>query len=102
MQSRSGKRTKRKIPHAPATAIAEQPLMGRRTIGHGDITPEDMNLGGDKKNKDPNTKKLDKLVSISQVTFQDRYIPKAMAWTTMVLIPKVGGGYTGIGLVKVI
>ena len=49
MHCRSGKRTERKIPPAPATAIAEQSLMVRRTIGHGDITPEDMNLGGDKK-----------------------------------------------------
>ena len=42
------------------------------------------------------------MVSIMQVAFWDRYILEAMTWTTMVLIPKVGGGYRGIGLVEVI
>ena len=41
-------------------------------------------------------------MSITQVAFRYGYIPEAMAWTTMVLIPKGGGGYRGILLVKVV
>ena len=42
------------------------------------------------------------MVIITQVAFRYGYIPEAMAWTTMVLIPKGGGGYTGIWMVEVI
>ena len=49
--------------------------------------------------KDPDTKKWDKLVSITQVAFRYGYIPEEMAWKTMVLILKSGGGYRGVGLV---
>ena len=48
------------------------------------------------------TEVWDKLVSIMQVSFRDRYIPEEMTWKTMVLIPKCGGGYRGIGLFEVI
>ena len=52
--------------------------------------------------KDSDTEKWYKLVSITQVAFRDGYIPEAMTWMTVVLVPKGGGGYRGIGLVKVI
>ena len=52
--------------------------------------------------KDADTEKWDKLVSTMQVALWDRYIAEAMAWKMMVLIPKGGGGYSGIGLVEVI
>ena len=52
--------------------------------------------------KDPDTKKWDKLVIITQVAFRDGYIPEAMTWKAMVLITKVGGGYRCIGLAEVI
>ena len=42
--------------------------------------------------KDPDTEAWDKLVSITQVAFGDGYIPEAMTWTMVVLIPKGGGG----------
>ena len=46
--------------------------------------------------KDPDTKKWDKLASIPQVAFRYGYIPEELTWMTMVLIPKGGGGYIGI------
>ena len=49
--------------------------------------------------KDPDTKKWDKLASIPQVAFRYGYIPEELTWMTMVLIPKGGGGYRGIVLV---
>ena len=52
--------------------------------------------------KYPDIEKWDKLVSIMQVAFRDGYIPEAMTWTEVVLIPKGAGGYRGIGLVEVI
>ena len=48
--------------------------------------------------KDPETEKWEKLVSIMQAAFQDEYISEALAWKMMVLIPNGGGGYRGIGL----
>ena len=36
------------------------------------------------------------------MAFRDGYIPEAMTWTTMILIPKGGGGYRGIGMVEAI
>ena len=36
-----------------------------------------------------------------KVYFRDGHIPEALAWTMIVLIPKSGGRYRGIGLVKV-
>ena len=51
--------------------------------------------------KYPDIDKWDKLVSIMQVAFRDRYIPEEITWTTMVLIPKGVGGHRGIGLVEV-
>ena len=46
--------------------------------------------------KDPNTEKWDKLVSITKVVLQDGYIQEALVWKAIVLIPKGGGGYRGI------
>ena len=37
-----------------------------------------------------------------QAAFRNGYIPEEMTWTAMVLIQNSGGGYRGIGLVKVI
>ena len=42
------------------------------------------------------------MVSVIQVEFWEGYIPEALMWTTMVLIPKGGGEYIGIGLVDTI
>ena len=36
------------------------------------------------------------------VAFRDGHIPEEWAWTMMVLIPKILGGYRGIGLVEVV
>ena len=38
--------------------------------------------------KEPNTKTWDKVVSVIQVAFWEGYIMEALMWTTMVLIPK--------------
>ena len=48
------------------------------------------------------TKMWEKVVSIIHVAFWEGYIPEALMWTTMVLIPKGGGDYRGIGLVEII
>ena len=42
------------------------------------------------------------MVSLTQIAFRGVYIPEAMIWKTMVLIPKGGKGYIGIGLVEAI
>ena len=42
------------------------------------------------------------VVIVTQVAFREGYIPEALMWTTMVLIPKGGGDYRGIGLVEII
>ena len=52
--------------------------------------------------KDPDSKTWDKVVSVIQVAFWGGYIPEAYMWTTMVLIPKGKLEYRGIGLVETI
>ena len=52
--------------------------------------------------KYPDTKKWDKLVSITQVEFRDGYIPESMTWTMMLLITMVLFRYIGKGLFDVI
>ena len=52
--------------------------------------------------KDLDTETWDKVVSVIQVAFREGYIPEALMWTTMVLIPKVKGDYRGIGLLETI
>ena len=42
------------------------------------------------------------MVSVIKVAFREGYIPEALMWKTMVLIPKGGGEYRGIGLVETI
>ena len=41
-------------------------------------------------------------MSITHVAFRGGYLPEALTWMTIVLIPKGVGGYIGIGLVEVI
>ena len=72
---------------------------GRRTIGHEVITTEYMSTVINQV-EIPRHQEVGKLVSIVQVVFRDGYIPEALIWTTMVLVPKGGGGYIGIGLVE--
>ena len=52
--------------------------------------------------KDLDTKKWDKVISVVQVEFWEGYMLEALIWTTMVLIPKGKGDYRGIGLVETI
>ena len=52
--------------------------------------------------KEPDTKTWGKVVSAIQVAFWEGYIPEALMWTTMVLIPTVKGDYRGIGLLETI
>ena len=52
--------------------------------------------------KDPDTNTWGKLASTMQVAFRYGYIPEALTPTTMLLIPKYGGGYIVTGLVEVI
>ena len=52
--------------------------------------------------KEPDTETWDKLVSVIQLEFWEGYIPEALMWMTMVLIPKDKGEYRGIGLVETI
>ena len=54
------------------------------------------------RDKEPETKTWNKLVGVIQVAFQKGYIPEALMWKTMVLIPKGGREYRGIGLVETI
>ena len=42
------------------------------------------------------------MVELVQLEFQDGFIAEEAAWKAVVLIPKGGGGYHGIGLVEVI
>ena len=52
--------------------------------------------------KEPDTKMCEKVVSVTQVAFKEGYIMEALMWTTMVLIPKGKGDYRGIVLVETI
>ena len=52
--------------------------------------------------KDPEPRRRDKLVSVTKPAFRERRIPTALIWTAMVLIPKVGEYFRGISLVEVI
>ena len=52
--------------------------------------------------KEPDTKTWDKVVSVIHAEFWEGYIPEALMWTTMVLIPNGKGEYRGIGLVETI
>ena len=52
------------------------------------------------RDKQPDTKTWDKVVSVIHVVFQDGYIPETLTYTTMVLIPKGGGEYIVIGLIE--
>ena len=52
--------------------------------------------------KEPNTKTWDKVVSVIQIAFREGYIMEALMRKTMVLIPKGKDEYRGIGLVETI
>ena len=54
------------------------------------------------RDKYPDTKTWDKVVSVIQVAFREVYIPEALMWTTMVMIPKGKVEYRSIGLVETI
>ena len=59
-------------------------------------------LQAETREKYPGTEAWDKVVSVIQVAFREGYIPEALMWTTMVLIPKGKGEYRSIGLVETI
>ena len=52
--------------------------------------------------KEPDTKTWDKVVSVIQVAFLEGYILEALMWTTIVLILKGEGKYKDIGLVEIV
>ena len=62
---------------------------GRRTIGNEGGTPEYMAKGGDQGERSGN-REVEKLVSITRVSFWGGYIPEEIKRITMILIPKGG------------
>ena len=52
--------------------------------------------------KEPDTDTWENVVSVIQEAFREGYIPEALMWTTILLIPKGSGEYIGIGLVETI
>ena len=52
--------------------------------------------------KDPDTRWWEKLVSVTKLAFREGRIPAELTWKMIVLIPKGGGYFRGIGLVEVI
>ena len=42
------------------------------------------------------------LVSMVQLAFREGIVPLELIWTTMILLPKMKGGYKSIGFVEVI
>ena len=54
------------------------------------------------KEKYPDPRRWDKLASLTTMAFREGHIPSVLTWTKMVLIPKLEGGYRGVGLVEVI
>ena len=52
--------------------------------------------------KEPDTKTWDKVVSVIQVAFLEGCILEALMWTTIVLVSKGKGEYLGIGLLETI
>ena len=59
-------------------------------------------LPAETREKDLDIETWDKVVSVTKIAFWKGYIPEALMWTTMVLIPKGGGEYRVIGLVETI
>ena len=52
--------------------------------------------------KDPEPRRWDKLVSVTKMVFRERHIPTALTWTTMMQITNGGGECIGTGLVEII
>ena len=50
----------------------------------------------------PDRTKWDLLVDLVQTCFQEQSLPSQMVWSTVVLLPKGGGGFRGIGLLEII
>ena len=50
----------------------------------------------------PDKRQWEKLVSVTKLAFREGCILTSLAWMTMVITPKGGRDYTGIGLVEVI
>ena len=59
-------------------------------------------LRGATREKESETRRWGKLVSLTKMEFQEGPISTSLAWTSMVLIPKGGGYYKWIGLVECI
>ena len=72
---------------------------GGRTIGDGGGNLKAW-LRAATREKYPDTKTWDKVVSVVQESFREGNIPEVLMWTTMVLIPKGKGDYRGIGLLQ--
>ena len=52
--------------------------------------------------KELDTRRLEKIVSLTKLAFQEGHLYVALTRSKMVLLPKGGGEYIGIGLVEVI
>ena len=87
-------------PEGGEIAASVHKLRAGRAGGPSGMNVEHLKtwLREETREKDPDTKKWDKLASILQVAFRYGYIPEELTWMTMVLIPKGGGGYRGIVL----
>ena len=91
-------------PEVGKIAAAVRKLQPDRAGGPSGMKAEHLKawLRAATREKDPDTETWDKVVSVTQVEFREGYIPEALIWKTMFLIPRGKEEYRGIGLVETI
>jgi len=52
--------------------------------------------------ENPDSENWDRLTELVKLCFKERRVPTQLSWSTVVLIPKGGGDYRGIGLLEIV
>ena len=52
--------------------------------------------------ENPDRENWNRVVKLVQLCFKERQVPTQLSWSTVVLIPKGGGDYRGIGLLEIV
>ena len=92
------------VPTEDEIATAVKRLRNGKASGPSKIRAEQLKawLEAAQREKNPDPTKWNRVVGLVQACFTKQALPSQMVWSTVVLIPKGGGGFRGIGLLELI
>jgi hypothetical protein len=92
------------VPEVDEIAEAVRRLRNGKAPGPSKVRAEKLKewLLEATRQENPDRENWNRVVKLVQLCFKERQVPTQLSWSTVVLLPKGGGDYRGIGLLEIV